>query len=221
MNFPSELVPTIWLWVGHGIYALLLLWALYRAPWHYLKNSGDINVFLAAIVGLWLIWRMSGGVTSGLEFHLLLVPTVTLMFGWQFATLAVSVAQLLLSIEGQADWYSFSLNVLVNGILGVWLTYWIFWLVYLWMPRNIFIYLYVCAFFGGALTMLCSRLIGVGFLWVSGTYDYYQIQEELPVVIIMLFPEAFLNGMLMTIFVVFRPQWVSSFNDEHFLRGGK
>ena len=36
-------------------------------------------------------------------------------------------------------------------------------------------------------------------------------------IIVMLFPEGFLNGMLMTILVVYRPEWVSSFDDREYL----
>ena len=36
---------------------------------------------------------------------------------------------------------------------------------------------------------------------------------------LMMFPEAFVNGALMTIRVAYRPQWVASFRDQHYLHG--
>jgi len=35
----------------------------------------------------------------------------------------------------------------------------------------------------------------------------------------MLFPEAFYNGIVMTVLISLRPKWVWSFNDEEYLQG--
>ncbi|MEN9460235.1 MAG: hypothetical protein RIS84_255, partial [Pseudomonadota bacterium] len=50
-------------------------------------------------------------------------------------------------------------------------------------------------------------------------YQWQDLGEQPMFIIVMLFPEAFLNGMVMTILVVFRPEWVSSFSDKHYLKG--
>ena len=44
-------------------------------------------------------------------------------------------------------------------------------------------------------------------------------REYVPLFPLMFFPEAVLNGMLMSILVAMRPQWVSSFDDRHYLDG--
>ncbi len=219
MNFSTSLLPNIWLWGSHLFYFPLLIFAIWQAPWHHLKNTNDANVFFASCIILWLIWQLSGGITLGLEFHLLLVTTVTLMFGWQFAILNVTLVQLGLTISGHADWTSFSLNTLCNGIVPIWVTYGIYWLAFLFLPKHFFIYIYASAFFGGALAMLASRLTGMGILLLSDTYRWTQLGDEPLFIIVMLFPEAFLNGMLITILVVFRPQWVSSFSDKCYING--
>jgi len=221
MNFSADLLPHTWLWGGHLVYALLLGWALLTVHWHQLKTPSDAHVFFASCIVLWLIWRMSGGAMVGMEFHLLLVTTITLMFGWQFSVLCVSIAQLGLTLEGQTEWASYGLNVLCNGIVPVWVTYWVFRYTYTWLPRNIFVYIFGCGFAGGALSMLFSRFTGMAILVLSGAYQWENLGEEPMFVIIMLFPEAFLNGMLITIFVVYRPQWVSSFVDQHYLSNSK
>jgi uncharacterized membrane protein len=165
------------------------------------------------------MWRTSVGTTPGMEFHLLLATTMTLMFGWPFAILGVSLAQLGVTLEGHALMASYSLNTLCNGIIPIFVTYAIYWLAYIWLPRHFFIYVFISAFAGGALAMLTSRLVGLGILLSSGNYDLADLGEEPWFIVIMLFPEAFINGFIMTILIVYRPQWVSSFSDKHYLHG--
>jgi len=219
MNFPSHLMPSEWLWGGHVLYIILLVWAIWKAPWYHLQDSQDTHVLLGSCTVLWMIWQIQGGITAGLEFHLLLVTTLTLMFGWPFAMLAASLAQLGLTIEGNADLHSYSLNSLCNGVIPSLITAVIYRLTYVWLPRHFFIYIYIAAFVGGALAILGSRLIGLWILLNSQVYTLASLGDEPLFMVVMLFPEAFTNGLLMTILVAYRPQWVSSFSDEHYLHG--
>lgn len=218
MNFTQDLLPAAWLWAGFLLYIPILIWAIWHAPWHHLRNSQDSHVLLASCVILWLVWHFGGGITAGMEFHLLLMTTVTLMFGLPFAIICASVAQLGLLLEGRTDVLGFADNVLINGVLPAAVTYGVYWLAYIWFPRHFFIYIYVTAFIGGALSMLSNRLMGLSILLLSDTYQLHALGDEPLFIIVMLFPEAFVNGLLMTIFVVYRPQWVSSFSDEKYLR---
>jgi uncharacterized membrane protein len=129
-----------------------------------------------------------------MEFHLLLVTTITLMFGWPFAIIIVSLAQLGLTIEGQAQWTTFSLNTWCNGIIPIGVSYGIYWLAYTRLPRHFFIYIYITAFAGGALAMLASRLIGLWILLGSEAYNLTNLGDEHSFILIMLFPEAFTNS---------------------------
>ncbi|WP_353572815.1 energy-coupling factor ABC transporter permease [Candidatus Albibeggiatoa sp. nov. BB20] len=217
MEFSSEILPNSWLWIGHFIYALLLGAALWRLSWHHLFDSYDSHIFFASWILLWLVWRQGGGITEGMEFHLLMVTSVTLMFGWQYALITVSMAQLGLSIEGKTEWFAYSINVLCNGAIPIFITYGLYRLKYILMPRHFIIYIYIAAFFGGALSMLASRLTGMGLLLLSGTYTWLSLGNEPLFIMAMLFPEAFLNGLVMTVLVAYRPEWVSSFSDNKYL----
>jgi len=222
VHFSASLLPSAWLLAGHLLYALVLAWGVWQTPWHYLKNAQNMWVLLGACIGLWLFWRVAGTLTilPGLEFHLLLVTSITLMFGWAYALLCVSLAQLGLTLGGQAEGVAYAWNTLINGAVPVVITYLSFKLVERWLPRHFFIYIYLCAFLAGALSMLFSRLAGIGLLLASGAYSLDSLPPEYWAVLpIMLFPEAFLNGGVMTVLVVFRPEWVSSFSDALYLRG--
>jgi len=219
MNFSAQLLPAIWLWASHFLFFSWLGYALWRAPWQHLFNSDDSHIFFSSCLALFLLWQLSGGITAGMEFHLLLVTTLTLMFGWQFATIAISLIQLCLTITGYAEWGSYSLNALCNGIVPIAMTYIIYWLAFMSLPRHFFIYIFICAFLGGALSMLSSRLAGLIVLLGSHSYHLADLGDQPLFIIVMLFPEAFINGMLITLLVVYKPQWVSSFSDKRYLHG--
>ncbi|MEY3219432.1 MAG: hypothetical protein RIT27_789 [Pseudomonadota bacterium] len=218
MNFPVSEMPIAWLWIANGGIILIMLWVIRNTPWSHLKNPQDAHVFFAATLILWLMWRMSVGVLAGFEFHLLLVTTLTLMFGRAMASWGVLIAQSLLTLEGKADGLSFGLNMLCNGILPIWLTWLSYRLIDRYLPRHFFVYIFMGAFFTGALTMLANRLTGMSILWIAEVYKNIP-NDYIALLPIMMFPEAFSNGGLITILVVYRPQWVSSFNDELYLRG--
>lgn len=219
MNFSTQLLPLSWLWAGHLLFFPLLIYAIWRAPWRHFLDPNDTNIFFFSCLALFLLWQLGGGITAGMEFHLLLVTTITLMFGWQFATIAISIIQLFLTLTGYSEWFAYSLNALCNGIVPIGITYALYWFALVWLPRHFFIYIYICAFLGGALSMLASRLIGMWILLSSQTYALTDLGDEPLFIIVMLFPEAFINGMLITLLVVYKPQWVSSFSDKRYLQG--
>jgi len=67
--------------------------------------------------------------------------------------------------------------------------------------------------------MAISRLVGMAILLLSDTYTWMQLKDESAFIFIMLFPEAFINGLIMTVLVAYRPTWVSSFSDQYYLKG--
>ena len=55
-------------------------------------------------------------------------------------------------------------------------------------------------------------------LAMAGAYEWdYLASEYLPFLILLGFSEAWLSGMLMTLFVIYRPGWVVTFDDSIYL----
>lgn len=53
---------------------------------------------------------------------------------------------------------------------------------------------------------------------LSGAYPWHIISADyLSIWPLLLFPEALLNGMAMTLLAVYRPHWVSTFFDREYL----
>jgi len=223
MTFPVDVVPLVWLWVFNLMFALVFVQSLRHAPWDYLRDRHDGNILFASIIVVWLIWQLRTTIPGnpGLEFHLLMATSVTLMFGWGFAFLVICAVQLLMTFQGAAAWASFTAVALVNGAIPIAVTVLVYELARRWLPRHFFVYIFVCCFLAGALGMLASRLTGMAVLLSGDDYTVFQLQADgyfmmLP---ITMFPEAFVNGALMTMLVVFRPHWVGSFRDSQYLKG--
>ncbi len=223
MTIPAEAITAPWQWLFHAVLALGLVQGLRHAPWDYLRNREDSNVLFASAVILWLVWQLRTDLPAaeGLEFHLLLATTVTLMFGWAFALLVICAAQVLLSLQGMAEWGSFAAVVVCNGVVPIAITVLIYSVARRWLPRHFFVYIFVCCFGAGALSMLASRLGGMAVLLSGADYSVFQMQADgyFIMVPITMFPEAFVNGAVMTMLVVFKPQWVGSFRDNQYLKG--
>jgi uncharacterized membrane protein len=223
MTFPADAIPAILQWLLHAVFAVVLVLSLRHAPWDYLRNREDSNILFASAVILWVVWQLRSDIpaTEGLEFHLLMATTITLMFGWAFAFLVICAAQLLVSVQGMEAWGSFAAIAVCNGAVPIAVTVLIYHAARRWLPRHFFVYIFVCCFLAGALSMLASRLLGMALLLSGEGYTVYQMTADgyFLMVPISMFPEAFVNGAVMTMLVVFKPHWVGSFRDQHYLQG--
>lgn len=220
MNLPDALLPLPWLWMGNLLFALLLLLALMRAPWFHLRDPQAGNVWLGACVAVLLLWTLNGGIVEGMGFHLLAVTILTLMFGWQFAVISVALILLGSGLNHDCGWETFGWNGLSMGVVPALVTTALLRLAERRLPPNFFVYIFVVAFLGGILSMLAVGLTTSLVLNLSGVYSWSQLRASyLPIFLLLMMPEGFLAGMLMSMAVVYRPQWVSSFDDNVYLRG--
>jgi uncharacterized membrane protein len=222
MNFPDGLFSDAWAFGAILPYALFLLWAVFKAPWRRLADSRQMNVWMGAIVVLMLVWSMKAGVKPGLNLHMLGVTAFTLMFGRQLALLGLSVVLAAVSfnaaLKGVEGWQAFALNALVLVVFPVFVAHTILRCVERYLPANIFVYIFVAAFFGAAFNVIATGALTVLLLLVSGAYAAELLfSEYFPFYVLLGFSEAWLNGAAITLMVVYYPHWVGSFDDRRYL----
>jgi len=207
-----------WYWAAWVVWVPLFAHSPWRAPWGRLRDSEQLNVWLGMVVLLTLVWSMKAGVKPGLTLHLLGATVFTLSFGPRLAFVGLSLVTLGITLNGAAGPFAYAANALLLAGLGVGLSHFYYRIFSGMLPKHFFVYIFINGFLGAALT-----IIGVGFaatvlMAVVGAYAWdYLISEYFPYFLLLAFSEAWLSGMVMTLFVVYRPHWVASFDDSSYL----
>lgn len=205
--------------VGNLGFVLVLLWAVWRAPWWHLAHSEDTHILLATCVALLLVWSIRAGIAPGLDLHLVGATLTTLMFGWAFGLLAISLVLFGATLYGDGQWAAYGWNGLLLACLPVALTWLVLRSAERWLAANFFIYVFIPAFFGAALSILSVGAASTAFFLAVGAYPLERLVQDYAIYYLLLvFPEAFLTGALMTLFVVYRPTWVATFDDGRYLK---
>lgn len=220
MDFPEHVFPSVVHVLGIIIACGWLLWSLLRLPVRRLYDNAFTHVYFGACVVVLLLWSVHAGVPPTLHFHLLGVTALTLMFGWQFASLGVTIILVGTTLNGQGGWATFALNLLCMGGIPIAVST----LLLRWaqrrLPHNFFIYVYINAFLAAGVSIVATGFAGAGLLWVTGTHNLewlgYQYLAFFP---LMFFSEAVMNGMVMTLLIALRPEWVCSFDDNLYING--
>lgn len=219
MNLTANLLPFGWLLACFLGLAPVLAKAAAAAPWRRLKDPAQLNLFLGACVALMVVWSIKAGVKPGLNLHLLGATALTLMFGPALAILGLCLVLLAVTAAGAGAWSAFAANGLLMAVLPVLLSYGLYRLVDRRLPNHFFVYVFVNAFAGGALSMVVTGFAATSLLAVAHAYPLsYLYSEYLPYYILIAWSEALSTGMALTLMVVYRPHWVATFDDARYLR---
>ena len=220
MEFSGDIFSSTGLWLAAGLYAGLTYLALRWADWRRLRDTGQLHVFLGAVVGLLVLWSLRTEVQPGFIWHLSAIVTLTLMYGWSLAALAGSLALAGTTLAGLNDWSGFAPTALVSVMLPAFLCQVVLGLARAYLPKHYFVYVFVNAFFAAGLIALLIGLTAAAVLLGTGAFSYERLYDHYLVFLpLMFFPEAVLNGWLIAIMVGFKPHWVGSFRDEEYLHG--
>jgi uncharacterized membrane protein len=219
MNIPDHLLPMEWMVAADLLYGLILASALWRAPWKRLGEVSLLHVYLGTTVAVLVLWQLQAGVRPGLNFHILGTALLTLMFGWPLALVASGLVLFAVTVAGSGNWQAYPINTLLMGVLPATVTWLVYRAVYRWLPRHLFIYIFVCGFFGAALAMAATGLVSTMVFVLSGVYPLDDLlQYYLPYYLLMVFPEAILTGSFVALLVVYRPEWIWTYDENAALR---
>lgn len=219
MNLTDALLPADLLLFAYFIWLPIGLCAIRYAPWRpFLASSKLQHVFLGASLALFLMWSFEVGVRPALGFHFLGATVYTLMFGWSLAVIGASLLTVATTFM-HGDWAALAMNALLLGVLPVSVSYGVYFLVHHYLPRHLFIYIFLCAFFNAMLAAGAAILALVTLLVVTETYTFARISSDyLPFAPLYLFPEGLLNGMIVTVLIGVRPDWLKTYDDELYLK---
>ncbi|MFM5833871.1 energy-coupling factor ABC transporter permease [Aeromonas caviae] len=211
--------------MSEGQVAALLLWLVLLAfslNASLLRTLGAHPLYqhlcLGGAIVLVPLWTLRAGLHEGLEIHFLGLTSLTLLLGWRLALLAPCLTLLLLAYFGVIPLADIGWQALIGVALPVATSWLLFLGSWAWLPRHLFVYLFVAAFLGGALSISAKVIASALLMGVSGTYSWHTISADyLSIWPLLLFPEALLNGMTMALLAVYRPHWVNTFFDREYL----
>lgn len=203
-----------------SIALVVLSRAVLAAPWQKLSEGAFQHLYFAACLVVWCLWLMRAEVIEPLPLHFLGMTTLTLMFGWPLALVAAAVVAVGVRLVGVESWSTASLSFLTHGVIPAALTWVAFRFSQKRLPLNLFVYIFVCGFFPAGAGIVAGLLVYGSVLMTSGSVATEQVTEQyLLIAPLYGFPEAFINGMIMTALVVYRPEWVMTFDDSKYIKG--
>ncbi len=216
----ASLLSETSLWLGASIAIPGLLIALRRAPWVELfSDSRRQHLLFGTVLALFVLWLVRRDFPAGLSYHFLGMTAVTLLLDWPLAILAGFAAQLALVALGRQDALALGVNGVLMVLIPVLITEYCARTVERRQPENLFVYIFLSGFFPAALATLASLLAGLGILLLDGLFAMPPwLDEFVGYLWLVVFPEAFINGLVITALVVFYPDWLETFNRTRYLQ---
>ncbi|WP_394220666.1 energy-coupling factor ABC transporter permease [Alteromonas gracilis] len=201
------------------IYGAFLLGAAKQIDFaQFAKNKQQQHVIFGTASSLFVLWLFKAGIFEGLDVHFLGLSVLTLMLGFRNAIIASFIALIGASAIGYGSWENIGVNGLLGTVLPIGITYLFYMLSFHHIPRQLFVYIFVCAFFPAALSIALKTLSLGAYFYIEGTYTWDIIFDNYILLIpLLVFPEALLNGMAITLLVIYQPTWVYTFHDKFYL----
>ncbi len=169
---------------------------------------------------LFVLWLFKVSIHEGLVMHFLGITAFTLILGFRWAIISGIAVLLLSTVFGYDSFAKFGVNALLGVVVPVALSYVFYMFSFHKLPKHIFIYLFICAFFPGALSIGLKMALMSGYYLAEGSYTWNTIMYNYAqMTILLMFQEAFFNGMMMTCLIVYKPDWVYTYSDKFYLDG--
>jgi uncharacterized membrane protein len=174
-----------------------------------LPDQARLHRLLAAAALVAALWGVRAELPQGFALHFLGAAVLYLMFGAPLALAGMALAAALACALGGGDWAAWPAHWLADGAVPVACAFAAHRAIERFAPPNLFVYFFGAAFAGAGLSMIASlaahRLLGES------------VEPFVALGLMLGFGEAFLTGALVTLFVVYRHDWVSTFDDSHYL----
>lgn len=216
----AQLLSDLSLTLGWLAFVALLAWAVACTRWVELfTDSRRQHLLFGTVFALFALWLVRRDFDTGVSYHFIGMTAVTLLLDWPLAVLGGFIAQLGLLALGRQDLAAMGINGLLLIGIPVLVTECCAILVERAQPRNLFVYIFCSGFFAAALSALLCLLASLGVLWLDGRFAMpVWLEDFIGYLWLIMFPEAFINGMVISALVVFRPEWLETFNRTRYLQ---
>jgi uncharacterized membrane protein len=192
---------------------LALAVALALRPWRALP-SGPPWVWLACWALLPLLWALDRLTHAALAQPLSGACLLLLMAGWPLAVLGQVAAALVLIGVGTLEPLQALQRVVWLGVVPATLALGLGAAVRRWLPQHLFVYIFARGFLATLLATAAAAWLAVAW---HGSRDGLSAEELMIGRWLAAWGEAVVTGMLIAIFVAFRPHWLATYSDRLYL----
>ncbi|WP_144393613.1 energy-coupling factor ABC transporter permease [Pleionea sediminis] len=219
MLIAAELFPDLFIWLINLVAFFVFLWGVRSAEWKQVTEVPERqHLLLGSVFFLILFWLMQFEVVDGLRIHPLIVTSVALMIGFRFSLVVTAIASGIYLLFAQLSMSEWGFHYLINGVVpAAFIVYTCNWLRKR-KPGNLFFYTLGIGFFGGALTIPLIASFAYLFV-VLFDLSLFRPNDDFKYqwILLGMFPEAFINGVIVSTITVFFPDWMRTFDEEYFL----
>lgn len=192
--------------------------SLWLRPWRMLAGP-LLTPLLAGVVLVPWFWMLpqllpSSVVAGGISVQLSGACLLTLLLGWPLAVLALAAVGAVVAVVGSHGWEAGLSQLVWIGLLPSLLTLVIGAALRRWAAPQVFVYILGRGFLSTAAAVFLS---GVLYELVYHLVGGVTVGEALVARWLMAWGDAFLTGMLVAIFVAFKPEWLATWSDRRYL----
>ncbi len=207
-------------WIaGSALAALAVLGcALWRAPWRRFASSEAVHVWYGTIFALVVLWSVRATIDKTVVIHLLGTAGFALASGGPLALVGGAAVVAISALVHGTPLANVPLVFLLSVALPVGVALALLRATQRHLPPNFFVYAFAAGFLAPALGLGAAGLAGASALALTGVADAGVVfGDYVPILLYLAFAEGTLTGMLVTLLVVYRPQWVATFDDARYL----
>ena len=215
----AQVLTTGILTLGWLLYVPALGWAVCRSPWvEVFSDRRRQYLLFGTVFALLLLWLVRRDFETGVSYHFLGMTAVTLLLDWPLALAGGFAAQIALVALGRQDLAALGVNGLLFVAVPALITEIFAALVERAQPKSPFVYIFCSGFLAAAASALVSLMLALGLLRMEGIFEMpYWLTDYVGYLWLIIFPEAFINGMVISALVVFSPEWLETFNRTRYL----
>lgn len=178
------------------------------------------HLVLGSTIVLFLVWNMAANLQGHFfQLHLFAVTVVVMVIGVSPTLLSAALALLLKHLlVAEIGWSAFAVNYVLGLMLPILFSAAVIKAIGSLPQKNLFAYMLGCGFIGAIVARLLTSAVVYYLLIFSGNSQLNLMAGEyLPWMLIIAFPEGFINGTIISCITVFYPHWVRSFDEHRYL----
>lgn len=177
-------------------------------------------LFIGATLVITVLWSIQAKLDAMPPLHFLGITALVLLLGLRLSLLATPLAIFLPLLASY--WLTSESWPATDNILLQWLALIVTaiqcYLLYWWSERklsnHLFVRIFVCGFFNAMLSAATYMLaMACGYLLLA-LLSSQQALDYLTTIPLLALPEALLNGMTVSVLLVYRPHWLAAFRDN-------